>query len=274
MKYTILGLFILTQLLFPNDSTNVAIFSKPFVRYVGQLPMVPIGGGIEIDSTKMNPKNLTDSNYFSIIEFPSGNRGSSFGIEMPDSFSISSIRVGNIGNFPTIAFNLRLRSFSMYGSNDTIVWSKIFQEPKNQDSSNYLAVVKSKQRYKYLKIIIDSMHASTSTVVSDLKVFVLTNPNNIDYAKSHSPRSFTLQQNYPNPFNPSTRINFENNVTSNIKIVIYDPLGRMIETIFDNEVQPGKHTVQWNAMKYASGIYYCIAYAKNQIQSIRLTLIK
>lgn len=274
MKYYILYLVILAQLIFPSDSTNLAIYSKPFVNYVGPLPTVLTGGGIEIDSTKMNPNNLIDSNYFSFIEFPSGNGGSSFGIEMHDSVFISSIRIANFANHPTVAFNLRLRAFTIYGSNDTVVWSKLFQDLDNQDSSNYLAYINSKYRYKYLKVVVDSVNSLLSTVVSDIKVFVLSNPTNVVNTEYPFLKTFTLQQNYPNPFNPSTKINFNSFVNTNIKITIYDPLGRLIETIFNEEIQPGRYTVQWNASNYSSGIYFCVAQTKYQLQSMRLNLIK
>ena len=232
------------------------------------------GGGVEIDSTRMNPKHLIDSNYFSIIEFPSGNAGSSFGIEMQDSVLISSIRIATFGNHPTVGFNLRLRSFTIYGSNDTIVWAKLYQELENKDSSNILANVKSNNRYKYLKVIVDSVDSLLSTVISDIKVFVLSSSTSVENTEHQIVKSFSLLHNYPNPFNPSTKISFDNYVNSNIKISIYDPLGRFIETLFNEEVQPGGYTVQWNAINYSSGIYFCVAQSKNQLQSIRLTLIK
>ena len=91
---------------------------------------------------------------------------------------------------------------------------------------------------------------------------------------SSLPRDFLLYQNYPNPFNPITSINFYNPVYSNIKLSIYDVLGQLVETIFDENIQAGKHFVQWNAIHYSSGIYFCVAKFGNQTKAIRLILLK
>jgi hypothetical protein len=92
--------------------------------------------------------------------------------------------------------------------------------------------------------------------------------------QSALPKDFVLHQNYPNPFNPNTTIYFDNPTNSKIKISIYDVLGRFIETILNDEIQPGKHSIQWNAVHYSSGVYFCVAQTSDQIKSIRLVLIK
>lgn len=66
---------------------------------------------------------------------------------------------------------------------------------------------------------------------------------------------YKLSQNYPNPFNPATTINFEIPVQSNVTIKVYDIAGKEVETILNNQMQPGSHSVQWNALNYSSGIY-------------------
>jgi uridine kinase len=50
------------------------------------------------------------------------------------------------------------------------------------------------------------------------------------------PREFTVSQNYPNPFNPSTKINYFVATKENVKLVIYDLLGRQIRTLVDGMV--------------------------------------
>ena len=55
---------------------------------------------------------------------------------------------------------------------------------------------------------------------------------------------------------------------------IYDELGRLVETIFDDHIQPGKHSILWNASRYSSGVYFCVAQAQDNTYSISLTLLK
>jgi FG-GAP-like repeat/Secretion system C-terminal sorting domain/Immunoglobulin domain len=88
------------------------------------------------------------------------------------------------------------------------------------------------------------------------------------------PATFALHQNYPNPFNPSTRIRFEIPKTSNVRITIYDILGRQVARLSDELREPGSYEVQWNAAKSASGVYMCRMEAGEFSRTIRLLLIK
>jgi hypothetical protein len=82
------------------------------------------------------------------------------------------------------------------------------------------------------------------------------------------PDKFSLSQNYPNPFNPITKIRFgiPSNVkreTSNVKVVIYDILGREVTILVNEQLKPGTYEVEWDAASYPpmggqvpSGVYY------------------
>jgi hypothetical protein len=97
----------------------------------------------------------------------------------------------------------------------------------------------------------------------------------VESAKHTSlPKTFDLQNNFPNPFNPGTTIVFENPTAMRLKLSIYDELGRLVETILNDEIQPGRHSIQWIASHYSSGVYFCVAQIKDHIYSLRLTLIK
>jgi len=66
---------------------------------------------------------------------------------------------------------------------------------------------------------------------------------------------FQLSQNYPNPFNPNTVINYELANTSNVKLTVYDLLGREVKTLVNKNQTAGKHHVTFNASALATGIY-------------------
>jgi mannan endo-1,4-beta-mannosidase len=61
---------------------------------------------------------------------------------------------------------------------------------------------------------------------------------------------------YPNPFNPSTVIRFALKTASSVRMVVYDLLGRHMETLLQGEYSSGSHEVTW-VPKGASGIYLC-----------------
>jgi hypothetical protein len=80
----------------------------------------------------------------------------------------------------------------------------------------------------------------------------------VSVAESNSiiPKVFSLEQNYPNPFNPATTIEFALPNNSNVKIAVYDVLGRLVTRLVEGNFEAGYHKVQFNASTLASGIYF------------------
>lgn len=74
--------------------------------------------------------------------------------------------------------------------------------------------------------------------------------------KNNIPVAFKLYQNYPNPFNPSTTIKFDIGRASNVKIVIYDILGREVAMPVNSMYTPGNYEIRYNMQNLASGIYF------------------
>ncbi len=70
------------------------------------------------------------------------------------------------------------------------------------------------------------------------------------------PIQFALDQNYPNPFNPTTTITFALPNSSNVKLVVYDAVGRMVAELVSGKLEAGYHTINFNASSLASGVYF------------------
>jgi len=70
------------------------------------------------------------------------------------------------------------------------------------------------------------------------------------------PEKFLLLQNAPNPFNSATTINYVLPAALHVKIVIYDIMGRKLETLIDSPQEPGSHSVSWSSNESSSGIYF------------------
>jgi hypothetical protein len=88
------------------------------------------------------------------------------------------------------------------------------------------------------------------------------------------PTSSALLQNYPNPFNAATEISFALANSGNVGLKIYNLTGQLIETLIDNHVEAGMHTVTWNASAYSSGIYFYKLTARDKVFTRRMTLLK
>jgi hypothetical protein len=112
---------------------------------------------------------------------------------------------------------------------------------------------------------------------------------NISKISSEIPKEFKLYQNYPNPFNPTTKIKFS--VPSvgkrrafslqNVRLIIYDILGREIITLVNEQVLPGTYEVEWNSTYYPpggrqapSGVYFYKLTADSYSESKNMILIK
>jgi hypothetical protein len=88
------------------------------------------------------------------------------------------------------------------------------------------------------------------------------------------PTEFNVSQNYPNPFNPTTTINFQLPEQKFVSLKIYDVRGNLVTTLVSKEMEAGYHSVQWNAGKYASGVYFYRFTSGSFISTKRLLLLK
>ena len=88
------------------------------------------------------------------------------------------------------------------------------------------------------------------------------------------PTSFNLYQNYPNPFNPKTNIKFDIPKSADVKIILYDNLGKVIEELVNNTLSAGSYEVDWNASGNPSGIYYFRIETKEFTGVKKMILIK
>jgi len=100
--------------------------------------------------------------------------------------------------------------------------------------------------------------------------YIITNIN----PNINSPNSSVLYQNYPNPFNPVTNIKFSIGKLSNVKITIYDLLGRELTRLIENELRAGTYIINWNASNYPSGVYFYKLEAGEFTSVNKMVLIK
>ena len=93
------------------------------------------------------------------------------------------------------------------------------------------------------------------------------------------PDEFTLHPNFPNPFNPATRILYDLADASDIRLEIYDLMGRNIKTLVNQTQGAGRHFITWNGDDHAgnqvsAGVYLYSLHAGNKIFSRKMILMK
>ncbi len=88
------------------------------------------------------------------------------------------------------------------------------------------------------------------------------------------PKQFSLKQNYPNPFNPATTIDFSVPKNSLVTIKVYDILGREVATLVNEEKVAGNYSLEFNAGKFSSGVYFYRMQAGSYTAVKKLILMK
>lgn len=105
---------------------------------------------------------------------------------------------------------------------------------------------------------------------------ILNKVNSLTVSASQKPGSFALLQNAPNPFNPDTKIQWQLPVKSQVRITLYDVLGKVITELVNEEQEAGVHAYSLNASKLslASGVYFYTMHAGSFTQTKKLVLMK
>lgn len=97
---------------------------------------------------------------------------------------------------------------------------------------------------------------------------------NVNNITSEIPEGFKLHQNYPNPFNPVTNISFQLPYADNVTLKVYNIMGMEVDVLVNGRVQAGKHSVNWEASKFTSGVYFYTIVTGSFTESKKMLLIK
>ncbi|MDP4197018.1 MAG: T9SS type A sorting domain-containing protein [Bacteroidota bacterium] len=85
---------------------------------------------------------------------------------------------------------------------------------------------------------------------------------------------FSLSQNYPNPFNPRTSIKFSIPKRAYVNLSIYNSMGQEVANLVSQDMNAGAYSTEWNALGFASGIYFYRIIADNFSETKKLLLLK
>ncbi len=95
-----------------------------------------------------------------------------------------------------------------------------------------------------------------------------------DVTPEELPGEFVLNQNFPNPFNPTTTITYSLPEAQEVELVVFNLLGQRVDILVSQFQAGGTYSVQYNASRLASGMYFYQLRAGNLVQTKRMTLIK
>jgi glucose/arabinose dehydrogenase len=89
-----------------------------------------------------------------------------------------------------------------------------------------------------------------------------------------APREFRLEQNYPNPFNPETVIRYQLPEGADVRLAVYDMLGREVALLAEGRMTPGDHQARFDGSALASGVYVYRLRAGNLMLTRSMLLLR
>ena len=136
------------------------------------------------------------------------------------------------------------------------------------------------------------LHSHQTGEVTDLQFnlagfdnLLVSHVNKIEVNTQEIPMDLILHPAYPNPFNPVTTIEIGVPFVESLRVTtlrVFDINGHLIETLVNSELSPGNHSIEWDASRYPSGVYFAKLVSGNPsinsgqgfTQSQKLVLIK
>jgi PKD repeat protein len=222
-------------------------------------------GDIIISENTSQSDNFNDFTKFTITD----NNGSVSNLYLGNASQISgSYELPPVP--PTGIFDVRYGSdkfVELYGqSNDVKLNSAAYPiKIKAENLNKHKFRIKDKVNGSIVNIAIED--ESEIEITSGLDNLLLIDENLL-------PDSYALSQNYPNPFNPTTKIKYQLPVDGNVKIIIFDMLGKEVQTLVNGFEKAGSYELTFNGINLASGIYFYKMQSENFSELKRMILIK
>ena len=217
----------------------------------------------------------------------------------------TSLRVIPSSNLNNV--NIKVNQVSKRTESPHRIGGRIFKDPNNQNGYLSDAVIYAKigSHFKGFCIsdetghyLIDSLPSGDIELVAvrigyntDYKIvqlgefnidtvdFYLLKVSSVNIPVEKIPVEYSLSQNTPNPFNPVTKIKFgipspAEGEIHNVRISVYDILGREVTALINRKLQPGVYEVEWDGTNYPSGVYFYKLITDNVILTKKMVLVK
>jgi enediyne biosynthesis protein E4 len=101
-----------------------------------------------------------------------------------------------------------------------------------------------------------------------------TEKNIVEVDFNNQVTEFSLSQNYPNPFNPVTKIEYSVLSASNVEIRLFNVLGSEVAVLLNEVKTAGKHSFNFNASGFNSGVYFYTLKAGNYTATRKMIIMK
>ena len=214
------------------------------------------------DSLDIFSVNPTDAplDYFSFYAGPDSLPPPPQNIIITDSVNVVNLTWQEIITGKFVSYHI-YRSENIYDfiSVDTIATSS-FSDTTVNVGHRY---------YYYITTVFNQFESNPSDTV-EVVVQAITSLSKHDVM----PVNYQLYQNFPNPFNPRTIISYELPTTNDIDLTIYNILGEKVATLVSERKEAGYYQVEWDAVRFSSGVYYYILRAGEFTDVKKMVLLR
>tara|TARA_B110000438_G_scaffold26004_1_gene24634 strand:+ start:7068 stop:8591 length:1524 start_codon:yes stop_codon:yes gene_type:complete len=104
-------------------------------------------------------------------------------------------------------------------------------------------------------------------------IFVENEVLSSDFIK-YVPENFGIIKSYPNPFNPVVTISFAVPSSTDVKMTIYNIIGKQVGIILNKEIFTGVQYVTWDAKNQPSGVYFIKMTSDKFTETQKVILLK
>ncbi len=170
------------------------------------------------------------------------------------SFVVSSapvsdtLRIFNNGNGTLVISDIQ----NSLQSNLSVSRRTFSVPPQSSDTITVTALPSVAGVYRDTLRIISNAPNSPELIPVSVQVLLSSGKDRLP----NQPKAFALEQNYPNPFNPSTLIRYQIPTASDVKLSVYDMLGREVATLVNQAQMAGQYSIVFNAQSLSSGTYF------------------
>ena len=172
-------------------------------------------------------------------------------------------------NFPLIQGKTYRFEFDAWADAPKTINAKVGQDESpytNYSRIGLSALARSKKHFVYEfemeypsdgnGRVVFNVGESDDDVYLDNVSLKLLDESEIEDIKTDRPDSYILYDNYPNPFNASTTLPFSLPKAAQVRLEVYDLLGRLQDVVMDREMSAGYHQVPFDASRLGSGVYF------------------
>ncbi|RJP62746.1 MAG: T9SS C-terminal target domain-containing protein [Ignavibacteriales bacterium] len=126
----------------------------------------------------------------------------------------------------------------------------------------------------YMGISVGATRDEMLTVMTAAEAKYASVFTSVERNEGTAPKEYSLKQNYPNPFNPGTTIKWQQPKQGFTTLKIFNTLGNEVATLVNQELNAGSYSVNYDAGRLSSGIYFYTLTTGNFSSTKKMILVK